>query len=434
LLNRSVESESSDDEPLSECSDGPVDRYALGLWLTPVQGPPGGRDAATKAGARSGQWTGRSSASAAPTISRSRFDDPEEALDEAWKAATLASFIPDFVLAELLGDRAAGHSWRDKPRQREFEAAVAMIDLCGFTRLAERLKNEHCNFCSDVCGSAGRGGGSDGGSGGNSNGRTAGSLPLLPFMGPSSAGKDDFRQRLRRFGSFDSTVLLTPLPPVGATGDAEGNSEPKAPRRHSVDVVDAVGSSARPPFPRSSSASWADALAAAGSEDVSPALSTRMPVAGVTAASPGAGAGVAPRPVSLPTVEGAVMPPWNPPMMRQRSGSIPWDILEAQRLEHAVRAGTEKLRSVVGDLFRALMAHIVECGGDVVRLAGDAVIVLFPAEPADAGIPKQQSALQFGQWQERGGVWVCDDDGGGGGSGGGRDDGGGRGDDGDEDL
>ncbi len=55
-----------------------------------------------------------------------------------------------------------------------------------------------------------------------------------------------------------------------------------------------------------------------------------------------------------------------------------YKIMKSQCTDVQARYGTEKLRDVIGDFFHALMPLIIGGGGDIIRLAGDALIVMFP--------------------------------------------------------
>ncbi|CAM9539682.1 unnamed protein product [Chrysoparadoxa australica] len=53
-------------------------------------------------------------------------------------------------------------------------------------------------------------------------------------------------------------------------------------------------------------------------------------------------------------------------------------IMKSQFTDVLARNGTEKLRYIIGDFFQQLMHLIVNGGGDIIRLAGDALIAMFP--------------------------------------------------------
>ncbi len=55
-----------------------------------------------------------------------------------------------------------------------------------------------------------------------------------------------------------------------------------------------------------------------------------------------------------------------------------YKIMKSQCTDVQARYGTERLRDVIGDFFQALMPIIIGGGGDIIRLAGDALIVMFP--------------------------------------------------------
>ncbi len=59
-----------------------------------------------------------------------------------------------------------------------------------------------------------------------------------------------------------------------------------------------------------------------------------------------------------------------------------YKILKSQCNDVQARYGTERLRDVVGEFFKSIMPIIIGGGGDIIRLAGDALIVMFPiADP-----------------------------------------------------
>jgi class 3 adenylate cyclase len=54
-----------------------------------------------------------------------------------------------------------------------------------------------------------------------------------------------------------------------------------------------------------------------------------------------------------------------------------YKIIKSQFSDVMARNGTEKLRYIIGDFFQQLMHLIVDGGGDIIRLAGDALIAVF---------------------------------------------------------
>ncbi len=61
-----------------------------------------------------------------------------------------------------------------------------------------------------------------------------------------------------------------------------------------------------------------------------------------------------------------------------RRASNDYKIMKSQCTDVQARYGTERLRDVIGEFFQALMPIIIGGGGDIIRLAGDALIVMFP--------------------------------------------------------
>ncbi len=62
----------------------------------------------------------------------------------------------------------------------------------------------------------------------------------------------------------------------------------------------------------------------------------------------------------------------------QRANLYNYKIMKSQCTDVQARYGAERLRDVIGDFFHALMPIIIGGGGDILRLAGDALIVMFP--------------------------------------------------------